>query len=319
MQSEISVLAIIVFTYFCLQTVLKIITTLISANQQPARAALIDVLGQVLCLIFILILVKITQGSLILLGIALCLSPLIVLAGANLIYFTGTFKKYRPRLSKIKFNYAKSLFNLGLLFFIIQIAGLIQYETANIIIARNFGTAEVTSYNIVYKYFGILNMLFVIFLTPFWSASTEAYIKNDFQWIKNGIKKYNQLNILMVILGFVMLLFSEKIYLLWLGKGKVSIGFYLSLWGYLYFCLTMFAGKYVFFLNGINALRIQLWASIFSPLVYVAAAVLLIKNFHMGVCSLFVAAIISNFNGAILSPLQYHMIINRMKKGIWIK
>jgi O-antigen/teichoic acid export membrane protein len=319
MQSEISVLAVIVFTYFCMQTVLKIITTLISANQQPARASLIDVLGQILSLIFILILVKVTQGSLILLGIALCLSPLIVLAGANLIYFSGTFKKYRPRLSKIRFNYAKSLFNLGLLFFIIQIAGLIQYETANIIIARNFGTAEVTSYNIVYKYFGILNMLFVIFLTPFWSASTEAYIKNDFQWIKNGIKKYNQLNILMVIVGFVMLLFSEKVYLLWLGKGKVSIGFYLSLWGYLYFCLTMFAGKYVFFLNGINALRIQLWASIISPLVYIIAAVCLIKNFNMGLCSLFAAAIISNFNGAILSPIQYHMIINRRKKGIWVK
>ena len=162
-------------------------------------------------------------------------------------------------------------------------------------------------------------MLFVIFLTPFWSASTEAYIKNDFQWIKNGIKKYNQLNILMLILGLVMLLFSEKIYRLWLGKGKVSIGFYLSMWGYLYFSLTMFAGKYVYFLNGINALRIQFWASIISPLIYVAAAVLLINYYKMGAYSLFAAAIIANFNGYILSPLQYHMIINRMKKGIWVK
>lgn len=319
MQSEISILAVIVFTYFCLQFVMKIITTLIIADQQPARASLIDVLGQILSLIFILILVKNTQGSLILLGVALCLSPLVVLISANFLLFAGSFKKYRPRLSKIKFNYAKSLFNLGLLFFIIQIAGLIQYETANIIIARNFGTAEVTSYNIVYKYFGILNMLFVIFLTPFWSASTEAYIKNDFQWIKNGIKKYNQLNILMLILGLVMLLFSEKIYRLWLGKGKVSIGFYLSMWGYLYFSLTMFAGKYVYFLNGINALRIQFWASIISPLIYVAAAVLLINYYKMGAYSLFAAAIIANFNGYILSPLQYHMIINRMKKGIWVK
>jgi O-antigen/teichoic acid export membrane protein len=319
MQSEISVLALIVFTYFCLQIVLKIITTLISANQQPARASLIDVLGQILSLIFILILVKTTQGSLILLGIALCLSPLVVLAGANLIYFTGTFKKYRPRFSKIKFNYAKSLFNLGLIFFIIQVAGLIQFETANIIIARNFGTAEVTSYNIVYKYFGILNMLFVIFIAPFWSASTEAYIKNDINWIKNGIKKYNQLNILMVLLGLGMLLFSEDVYRLWLGKGKVTIGFTLSLWGFFYFSLTMFAGKYVYFLNGINALRIQLWASIFSPLVYVVAAIFLIKKYNMGVSSLFAAAILANFNGYILSPLQYHIVINRKKKGIWVK
>ncbi len=319
MQTEISLLAVIVFTYFCLQFVLKVITTLIIADQQPAKSSLIDVLGQIFSLIFIVVLVKTTEGSLIKLGIALCLSPLLVLIGANLILFKGIFKKYSPRLSKINFSYAKGLFNLGILFFIIQVAGLIQFQTANIIIARNFGTAEVTSYNIVYKYFGVLNMVFVIFLTPFWSASTEAYLKNDIQWIKNGIKKYNQLNILMVLVGCIMLVFSDTVYRLWLGKGKVNIGFYLSLWGFLYFSLTMFAGKYVYFLNGINALRIQFWASIISPLIYIGIAVILIKYYKMGVYSLFIAAIVANFNGYILSPLQYYMVINKNKKGIWIK
>jgi O-antigen/teichoic acid export membrane protein len=319
MRSEASTLAIIVFTYFCLQFVLRIITTLILANQQPAKSSLIDVLGQIFCLLFISILVKTTEGSLVKLGIALCLSPLLVLLGANLFFFNGVFKKYRPSFSKIKFSYAKGLFNLGLVFFIIQVAGIIQYQTANIIIAQNFGTADVTSYNIVFKYFGVLNMVFVIFLTPFWSASTEAYMKNDIQWIKNGIKKYTQLNILLVLIGCVMLLFSEKIYSLWLGHGKVIIGFYLSFWGFLYFSLTMFAGKYVYFLNGINALRIQFLASIISPFIYVAISLLLIKYYKMGVYSLFIASIIANFNGYILSPLQYYLVINKNKKGIWVK
>ncbi|MEP6950540.1 MAG: MATE family efflux transporter [Ginsengibacter sp.] len=319
MRSEVSLLAVIVFTYFCLQFVFKIITTLILANQEPAKSSLIDVLGQVISLIFIIILVKTTQGSLIKLGIALCLSPLLALIGANLFFFNGVFKKYRPSFSKIKFSYAKGLFNLGLIFFIIQVAGIIQYQTANIIIAQNFGTTDVTSYNIVFKYFGVLNMIFVIFITPFWSASTEAYMKNDIQWIKNGIKKYNQLNIVLVVLGCIMLFSSQTIYRLWLGKGKVNIGFYLSLWGFLYFNLTMFASKYVYFLNGINALRIQFFASILSPFIYIAVSILLIKYYHMGVYSLFVAAIIANFNGYILAPLQYYLVINKNKKGIWVK
>jgi O-antigen/teichoic acid export membrane protein len=319
MQSEVSLLAIIVFTYFCLQFVFRIITTLILANQEPAKSSLIDVLGQVVSLIFIIILVKTTEGSLIKLGIALCLSPLLVLIGANLFFFNGIFKKYRPALSKIKFSYAKGLFNLGLIFFIIQIAGIIQYQTANIIIAQNFGTADVTSYNVVYKYFGVLNMVFIIFITPFWSASTEAYMKNDIQWIKNGIKKYNQLNVVLAVVGCVMLISSPTIYRLWLGKGKVNIGLYLSLWGFLYFNLVMFASKYVYFLNGINALRIQFFASILSPFIYIAVSIALIKYYHMGVYSLFVAAIIANFNGYILAPLQYYLVINKNKKGIWIK
>ena len=319
MQSEVSTLAVIVFSYFCLNFVFKIITTLILANQEAAKSSLINILGQVVSLIFIIILVKTTEGSLIKLGIALCVSPLLVLIGANLVFFNGVFKKYRPSFSNIKFRYAKSLFNLGVVFFIIQVAGIIQYQTANIIIAQNFGTADVTSYNIVFKYFGILNMVFVIFLTPFWSASTEAYMKNDIQWIKSGIKKYNQLNILLFVVGCFMLIFSSTLYRLWLGKGKVDIGFYLSLWGFLYFILTMFAGTYVYFLNGINALRIQFLACIISPFVYIGISLILIKYYKMGVYSLFVASIIANFNGYILAPIQYYQVIIKNKKGIWVK
>jgi O-antigen/teichoic acid export membrane protein len=320
MQSEVSILAVIVFSYFCLSFVLKIITTILLADQKPAKSSLIDLLGQVFSLIFILILVKTTQGSLVKLGIALCVSPLIVLIGANLILFSGSYKKYRPVISLVQFKYAKELFNLGVIFFIIQFAGIIQYQTANIIIARNFGTVDVTSYNIVYKYFSVLNMIFTIFITPFWSASTEAYQKNDIQWIKNGIKKYNLVNILLALAGLVMLIFSDTVYRLWLGEGKVDIAFSLSLWGFLYFNVLMYGGKYVNFLNGISALRIQFIACILSPFLYVAIAILLIRNYHLGVYSLFIASIVANFNGFILAPLQYHkIIVEKSKSAIWYK
>src|SRR5690606_20864249 len=109
------------FTYFCLQFVLRIIGTIITANQQPAIESLIGVLGQIVSLIFVLILVKTTEGSLVNLGIALCLSPLIVYIGAGFFFYRGAYKKYRPLLSKVKFSHAKELFNLGLIFFIISI------------------------------------------------------------------------------------------------------------------------------------------------------------------------------------------------------
>lgn len=319
LQSEISLLAIIVFTYFCLQFILKIITTIMTADQQPARASLIDVLGQVLSLLIVFVLVKTTSGSLIYLGLALCLAPIIVLVGANLFFFNGIYKKYKPVLPRVKFSYAKGLFNLGIIFFIIQVAGIVQYQSANIIIAQNFGTADVTSYNIVYKYFGMLNMAFIIFLAPFWSASTEAYLQNDIRWIKNAIKKYIHLNILLFCAGVLMLVFSHKIYDIWLGKNKVNIPFALSLWGFIFFNMQMYEGKYVYFLNGISALRIQFWACVISPFLYIAASLILIKYYHMGVYSLFVASVIANINGIVLAPIQYYMIIYKNKKGIWLK
>jgi O-antigen/teichoic acid export membrane protein len=318
MRSEVSTLAVIVFTYFCSQFVLRIVTTINIADQQPARASLIDLLGQFLSLIFIVILIKTTKGSLISLGIGLCLFPVLVYLGANLYFFNGTYKKYQPKFSKIDFSYAKGLFNLGLTFFIIQIASVIQYESANIIIARNFGTSEVTSYNIVYKYFGMLTMLYTIFLTPFWSASTEAYLKQDFEWIKNTVKKYNILYILIFLASILMLVFSGTVYRLWLGKGKVHIDFILSFWGFLYVGLYIFGSTYVNFLNGISALKIQFWSSIFSPILYVAIAILLIDYYKMGAYSLFVAAIMANVY-AIIAPIQYYQIIYKNKRGIWAR
>jgi O-antigen/teichoic acid export membrane protein len=319
MRSEVTMLALIVFTYFCLHFVLKIISTIVVADQQPAKGSLIDLLGQIVSLVFIVILVMTTEGSLVNLGIALCLSPLLVLVGANLFLFNGVYKNFKPVLSKVDFSHSKGLFNLGLTFFIIQIAGIIQYQSANVIIARSFGTEEVTSYNIVYKYFLMINMVFTIFLTPFWSASTDAYAKQDFQWIKNGIKKYNMLNILVFVISIIMLVFSDTVYTLWLGEGTVEIGFWLSFWGCVFFNVAMFGGKYMAFLNGISALRIQFWSSIASPILYIGVTILLINYFGMGVHAIFIAAVLANYNAFILAPLQYYMIIVKNKKGIWVK
>lgn len=319
MRNEVTQLAIIVFSYFCIDFILRIITTLLTANQQPAKSSIIDVLGQILSLIFIVLLVKSTEGSLIKLGFALCLSPLIVLLLTNLYFFRSEFKKYRPVFSKIKFSTSKQLFNVGFVFFIIQVAAVIQFQTANIVIAQNFNTEQVTSYNIVYKYFGVLNMVFAIFLSPFWSAATEAFHKNDIQWIKNSMNRYNQLNLVLLGVGIIMLVLSETIYRLWLGKAVVQIDFALSFWGFIYFNIYIFGGKYVHFLNGINALKIQFYSSILSPILYILLALLFFQYFHLGVYAIFLASILANFNGYIIAPLQYHKIINLNKKGIWIK
>jgi O-antigen/teichoic acid export membrane protein len=319
MNSEIGILAIIIFSYFCLQFILKTITTIITADQQPAKAALIDVAGQFITVVIVFILTKTTQGSLIVLGIVLCGAPLVVIVFASLYYFNGSYKIYKPKYSKINFIHMKGLFNLGLTFFVIQIAGVIQFQSANIIIAKNYDIASVTSYNIVYKYFSVLTMFFAIFTTPFWSASTEAYVNNDIEWIKNAVAKYKRLYFVLIFVGIIMLYFSEEVYQLWIGKGIINISFALSFWACMFFLICMFGSIYVAFLNGISALKIQFLANLASPFLYIGVAILLIKVLHLGIYSVFIASIISNFNGYILAPLQYHKIINKNKKGIWIK
>ncbi|WP_421800280.1 MATE family efflux transporter [Haliscomenobacter sp.] len=319
MRAEVSIMAVIVFTYFCLQFVLRIITTILTADQNPSKVALIDFAGQLLSLFFIFVLMKTSEGSLIRLGLALCLSPLLVLMVVNVFFFRGAYHKYRPRWRKVKLSCSKDLLNLGLFFFVIQIAFIIQFQTANIIIAQNFSTAAVVSYNVVFKYFGVVEMIMVIFVSPFWSASTEAFLKGEISWIKSSVKQYNLLNLALVGMSIVMLLLASRVYDLWLGKGTVHIDFQLSLWGFLFFNVTIFSNIYVAFLNGISALRLQFFSSLISPFVYIISCLVLIKHFHIGVHAVFIAAIIANFNGFLLAPIQYYQIIEKNKRGLWAK
>ena len=116
-----------------------------------------------------------------------------------------------------------------------------------------------------------------------------------------------------------MLIFSDTIYRLWLGEGKVEIAFTLSLFGFLFINTSIFGGKYVSFLNGISALRIQFIACLISPFLYIGLVLILIKYLNMGVHALFIASIVANYNTFILAPIQTHQILNKGKRGIWIK
>lgn len=315
---ELSLIVLITFTFFCLQFVLRLISTVVTADQQPAKASLLDTLGQVVSLILIFAITRYSEGSLLILSIGLGSAPVLVLIGANLYFFSTTYKAVRPSFSFVKLDYAKDIMNLGVKFFVIQIAGIIQYETTNVLIARFFGTYEVTAYNIAYKYFNILNMAFAIFLIPFWSSVTDAYAKHDLAWIRNSVKRYLTVWSGLLVLGLGMLMISGLVYDLWLGKGKVIVSFDISFWSMAFLLLSMFANIFVYVINGIGAVKLQFLMCFLSPLLFLASAYILVKQFHFGVSAILVSSIISNVNGFILAPIQYRNIMAG-KKGIWIK
>ncbi len=79
MSGELSSLALIVFSFFCLEFVLQLMTTIITANQQPAKASVFGFLGNLFSLGIIYILTKTTSGRLIYLGTVFSVTPVLVL------------------------------------------------------------------------------------------------------------------------------------------------------------------------------------------------------------------------------------------------
>lgn len=190
-RSELHDVFNILTVFFCVNIVASIFTTMLTADQKPALASLIQTIGQVLAFICIYVFTKKFSGSLILLAFAFSGVPCILLVLVSIVMFRyEKYKSVSPAFRFIRFSLIKNILGLGGQFFFIMLSILFIFQFTNIIITRIEGPDVVTQYNIAYKYFNVLNMFALIILSPFWSAFTDAYVKKDFYWMKNMLRKY---------------------------------------------------------------------------------------------------------------------------------
>ena len=314
MAGELSTLAMIVFVFFSVRFVLQLITTILMADQQPAKSSLFNFYGNVFSLLIIFILTKTTTGNLIYLGLGLGCTPVLVLTASTLWFYAHRYKRYAPSFRYVQFKHARHLMGLGVKFFILQIAVIVLYETSNIIIAQLFGPAEVTPYNIAYKYFGVIPMIFGIIMTPFWSAFTEAWVTKDFVWIKSTMKKLDLLSLGLTVVTLLMLAFSHYIFRIWVGR-DVNVPLSISVVLAAYFIINARNMIYIYFLNGIGKVKLQLYSGVIGMIVNIPLAIFFGKQ--LGVAGVILSTVILNGINMIWTVIQYNKIINNTATGIW--
>jgi len=315
-ESELSLLALIVFTFFILRFFFKIIGTILVADQRPAINNSFGPIGNLLALIIIFILTKTTEGSLLNLAAVLSIIPVIILIIVTFFFFQGDYKEYRPSFEYIDFTKSKDLLNLGFKFFYFQLAGIIFFSTINFLIAQFENQEAVTAYNIAYKYLFIINMIYAIVLTPFWSAVTDAYTRKDFIWIKNSLKKLNVFSFFMSIILILLLFASPYVYNLWIGD-KIKIPFSLSFIITLYLIQQLIIAPFSTFINGFGKLKLGLYV-ISIKLVFFLPLAFLLGNKY-GAFGLVLSMLLIQLPSMLIEPIQVFKLVNQKATGIWDK
>jgi len=315
-RHTLSLLAIICFSFFALRFIFNLVTTIFLADQQSALADLVGVVGSLLSLIIIFLLMQIGERSLLYLGLALSACPVLALVIACFTAFAGRYRKYRPSFKSVDFKQSKGLVGLGFLFFVPQICGLIVFATSNIIIAQIFSPTEVTIYNIAYKYFSLVMLFFQIIITPFWSGFTEAFIRQDFIWIKKVIHKLVLIWGISCIGLILMVLASNTVYRLWVGS-QIVIPMTLSVGLAIYISIHIWNTIFASFNNGVSKTFIQVGLSLITGLSFIPLTIFFSKK--IGLAGIPLAMGLSIFHGSIISPIQYKKIISNKAKGIWNK
>lgn len=282
--------------------------------QLPAINNALVVGGQTLSLVGVYILHLLDIHSLTAVAFVYTASPTIVYLTAYTITFNVRYKWLRPSFSYFNKNAVKSLFNTGVKFFILQISGIILFASSNVIISRLFTPEMVTPYQVAYRYFSIVVMLFSIVAVPYWSATTDAFTRKDFEWIKKSRRNMNKIIYAIIAILTCMILCSGFAYKIWVGS-KVHIPLELSIGMALYVFTIIYSLSYSYFLNGMGALKLQLYFTVLAAILYIPTALLI--SDRLGITGIIFALCLVNIPGAIINKIQFTKILSNTDNKIW--
>ena len=315
---EIRELTNVVFIAFCIQFLLGLLNSILFAYQMPAFQSLFTFAGQALALIALIIQVFVFNiTSVLQIGAVNSIIPPLVLFCGSIGLFRTKLRKIAPSLKYIDLKSVGGILGLGMKFFVLQMITIVLFQANSIIIARVVNPEAVVEYNLAFKYVSLLTMIFTIVITPVWSATTDAYIRNDFTWIKKTISFSQKVCIISIIIGILMLFVSKFIYGIWLGKDAIDISY--STTGLILLCISfeMLYKVYGTIINGTGKVFAQMILTGIIAIIYIPLALLLGSSWELS--GVLIANVIVFAVNYIWAKMQCNKLINQTATGIWNK
>lgn len=277
--------------------------------QLPAVNNLIVCIGHTLALVLTFMLYLLDVHSLLMVVFVNTVSLVLTWAVFIPYTFLKAYPQYCPTLRHIDLKLARSLCSTGIQFFVIQICGVLLFMTTNILISKWFSPADVTPYQIAYRYFNIAFVIFSTICIPFWNATADAYSRKDYKWIRRSSHKLNLLMVGIFLMLTVMVMVSEVVYQIWIGD-EVHIPFELSVCTAFYIFILSLSQRYSYILNGLNQLKIQLVFIVGATIVFYPLAWYVCKTYGT-VTSLVCVMCLVNIPGALANAWKYHQLFPR--------
>ena len=315
---EIRELTNVVFIAFCIQFLLGLLNSILFAYQMPAFQSLFTFAGQALALIALIIQVFVFDiTSVLQIGAVNSMIPPLVLFCGSIGLFRTKLRNITPSLMYVDLKSVSGILSLGMKFFVLQMITIVLFQANSIIIARVVNPEAVVEYNLAFKYVSLLTMIFTIVITPIWSATTDAYIRKDFTWIKKTISFSQKVCFISILIGILMLFLSKYIYGIWLGKDVIDISYSTTGLILLYISFEMLYKVYGTIINGTGKVFAQMILTGIIAIIYIPLALLLGSS--CGLSGVLIANVIVFAVNYIGAKMQCNKLINQTATGIWNK
>ena len=205
--------------------------------------------------------------------------PLISMAGNIACLFFVERPWLRPSLSCVSLGAVRSLLNLGLLFFILHLVGIVAFSSDNLLAIWMCGPEAAGLYAIAMKLFSPCRLLAGALLGPLWPAYGEAIARGDITWIRRTVAaSIIAVEAVVLPLALVCLFFGNELIRLWFQQ-PILLGFGLLSGAAVWVALEAIGAGLAMFLNGASILRAQVPLCIAFAVMAIAAKVTFANQF----------------------------------------
>jgi O-antigen/teichoic acid export membrane protein len=236
-RAEVGPAVAVAFAIFVLNLPFSIVFRAYSAYQEVAIGNAWLSAGNVLSLVG-LILVTRLNGGLVFLVIAVSGSVLLMNV-VSAVWLFGFAKPWLlPSPARITWSSIRELMSLGSMFFVVQIAALLLFQTDNLIIAHYLGAAAVTPYSVTWRLFTYTMIFQTLASGSYWPAYTEAFTRGDRAWVRRGFRTNFQVTVASTaVLALPLVLWGQPVIRAWAGAAAVppsSLLLWMGAWSVIY-------------------------------------------------------------------------------------
>ncbi len=197
----------------------------------------------------------------------------------------------KPWPGRFRSRLVGRIFHSGTQFFIIQIAGLVVFNSDNLVISHFMSPVAVLPYNVTWRLSSYITAVPVLVIPALWPALAEAFAKRDISWMRGAYARTRRITLAVLTVGTAVMMFAGRpIIRLWAGPAAVpsfSLLALMSVWMFI-FAVTL---NQSCLLGATGRVKKQAAFSLLAAVVNLALSIVLIKL--VGVNGVILATIVS--------------------------
>lgn len=278
------------FIIFLIDLPSRLAVKVLGGYQELRTANIFAIVGSILNLAGIVLMVKLRAG---LTAMVACTTGALV--GADLLcllWLINVHKPWlRPRIAHLDRSAARRMMQMGTEFFILQIAGLVVFNSDNLVIAHYLGPAEVAPYSVAWRLVGYAAMVQSLLIPALWPAFSEAFERGDMAWVRQTFRRTMWIT-MGTAFGFSVLfaLAGRWIIRVWATNAAVpSQTLMLMMCVWVIISTLMNNTAVVLFAKGET--RLQAWLGLFAAALNLALSILAVQ--HIGSVGVILGTILS--------------------------